>query len=153
VYQSIVLAHVLTAFAFVFAHGTSFFTIARLRRERHPDQLRLLLDVSKSSLNVANLAGIALILLGIWAGIEGGWWNNGRMWLWTAVIVLIIVIVLMTVLISRHTYPLRDALAKEPGPSPDDLERMLSTSQPMIGSVVGSLGPVVIIWLMMTKPF
>ena len=102
---------------------------------------------------VADLAGIALILLGIWAGIEGHWWNNGQMWLWTAVIVLVLVIVAMMVLISRHTSPLREALAKEPAPSAEELERMLSTPQPMIGSVIGIVGLVVIIWLMMLKPF
>ena len=59
----------------------------------------------------------------------------------------------MMVLISRHTYPLRDALAKEPAPGAEDLERMLSTPQPMIGSAFGIVGLVVIIWLMMTKPF
>ena len=42
----------------------------------------------------------------------------------------------------------------EPGnPSPDELRRLLASSRPLELAVVGTIGLLVIIWLMVMKPF
>lgn len=132
-YDWLVLFHVLAAFAFVFAHGTSAFVILRLRSERDIGHVRLLLEVSQSAVKVANLAGIVLIVFGIWAGIDGGWWSGGRLWIWTAVVLLVLSIIVMYALVARHTYGWRDAVARQLEPSASELDTLMTTPQPWLG--------------------
>lgn len=149
----LVFLHVAFVLAFVFLHGTSATTILLLRRERDPDRVRLLLRASQLSVSPASLAGIIFIVFGIWAGANGGWWGNGHLWLWTSVVLLVVVIGAMYGLISRHTYAWRDALKEGAETSTADLDAMMTTDQPLLGSAIGIVGLIAILWLMMAKPF
>ncbi len=55
---------------FMLAHGASAAVVFRLRRERDPDTVRVLLDLSKMTMPAAYLALLLLIVAGVWAGIE-----------------------------------------------------------------------------------
>jgi hypothetical protein len=136
-YSWLVFGHVLAAFAFAFAHGTSAMVIVRLHRERDPDQVRSLLALSMGSLRVANIAGILLIIFGVWAGFEGDLWTGDRLWLWAAVVVLVVVLFAMYGLISRHTYAWRKALDAVPPADRGTLATMMDTSQPLTGALAG----------------
>ena len=41
----------------------------------------------------------------------------------------------------------------KPPPGPEDLERLATSNRPVVLAVVGGISLVVIIWLMLAKPF
>ncbi len=160
----IVFIHVAAAFAFIAAHGVSMGVFFKLRRERDRARLSTLLDFSVGSLGALYVAFLILFVAGILAGIVGGWWTNGRLWLWTALVVLVVVVGLMYGLMSTNYFKLRTALGIPsradlkkgvvPEPAPDEeVEALLKSSRPTIGAVLGIAGLLIIIWLMVVKPF
>ena len=160
----LVFTHVAAAFAFIAAHGISMGVFFKLRRERDRAKLTTLLDFSVGSLGALYIAFLILLVAGIVAGIVGGWWTNGRLWLWTALVVLVVVVGVMYGLMSTNYFKLREALGIPsrgdlkkgivPEPAADEvLEALLTSSRPTIGAVLGIAGLLVIIWLMVVKPF
>ena len=150
----IVYGHIHGALAFMHAHGASAAVVFRLRSERDPAAVRLLLGLSKMTLPLAYVSLLLLIVAGVWAGIDMGAFNNGQMWLWTAVGVLIVIFVTMFALVSPTFYRTRDLLGD--GSTPVDqaaLDARLSSSRPMAGVIIGLIGILIILWLMVLKPF
>ena len=150
----IVYGHILGALAFMLAHGVSAAVVVRLRSERDPDAVRLLLGLSKMTLPAAYLALLLLIVAGAWAGIDIGAFDHGQMWLWTAVGVLVVIFIAMYALVSPTFSRTRDLLG-DPSTPVDQaaLDRQLSNPRPMVGVTIGLVGIVVILWLMVLKPF
>lgn len=161
-YPWIVLLHVLGAFGFVLAHGASAFATIRIRSERDPARVAALLDLSATSIGVMYISLLILLIGGIAAGFIGGWW--GFLWIWLAVGVLVVVIGAMYPLGSMHYANVRravglkayndpkDAPPSEPLP-PAELEKLLTSNRPFELAAIGGIGLVVIIWLMVVKPF
>ena len=159
-YPWIVLLHVVGAFLFAISHGVSGFAAFSIRAaKRDPDRVKALLEVSGYSLGTMYLGLVLLLIGGIWAGISGG--HFGRGWIWTAIVVLVVVIVAMYVMASRYYAQVRQAvglpstLDKEPssGSSPADLEALLTNRRPEILATIGGVGLLVLLWLMVVKPF
>jgi hypothetical protein len=128
--------------------------VFRLRSERDPGAVRLLLGLSRMTLPLAYVSLLLLIVAGVWAGIDMGAFNNGQMWLWTAVGVLIVIFVTMFALVSPTFYRTRDLLSD--GSTPVDqaaFDARLSSSRPMAGVIIGLIGILVILWLKVLKPF
>ena len=159
-YPWVVLIHVLAAFAFVLAHGASAFVAFRVRAEREPARIAALLDLSSSTLAVMYVALLVLLIAGIVAGIMGSWF--AKLWTWAAIGVLVAVLVLMYVLASTYYTGVRRALgqatfgSKEPPPPPvpvEELLAMLDSRRPEAITLVGGIGLVVLVWLMILKPF
>ena len=159
-YPWVVLIHVLAAFAFALAHGASAFVAFRVRAEREPARIAALLDLSSSTLAVMYVALLVLLIAGIVAGIVGSWF--AKLWTWAAIGVLVAVLVLMYVLASTYYTGVRRALgqatfgSKEPPPPPvsvDELLAMLDSRRPEAITLVGGIGLVVLVWLMILKPF
>jgi len=160
----LIFIHVAGAFAFIAAHGASMAVFFRIRRERDRAKLTTLLELSSYTIGFLYIAFVVLLLGGIAAGIVGGWWTNGRLWLWTAVVILVIIVGLMYGLLTTSYAKIRQALGVPsmndqkkgvvPEPGTDAaLEALLTSSRPTIGAVLGIVGLVVIIWLMVVKPF
>ena len=161
-YPWIVFVHVVAAFSFVLAHGVSMFVSDRVRREREPERIRAMLDISKATLPIMYGSLVILLLAGITAGMVGG--HFGRLWIWVALAILIAEVFAMYALASRYYAHVRTAagLASGFGPraaevpaaaEPQELERLLASRRPDVIGIVGSLGLIVIIWLMVVKPF
>ena len=161
-YQWIVLAHVLAAFGFVLSHGTSTFVALKLRRERNPERLKALLELSSASTASMFLFFLVMLVAGIWAAFEGHWW--GETWLWTALGVLIFITTVMSAFGTEFYDKVRRALLlpevhagdkkmrSEPTSS-EELDVLLNSTRPIVLMAIGGLGLGVIIWLMMIKPF
>ena len=160
----IVFTHVAAAFAFIAAHGTSMGVFFKMRRERDRAKLVTLLELSSYSIGFLYIAFLVLLVAGIAAGIVGGWWTNGRLWLWAALVLLVVVVGLMYGLMTTNYAKVRSALgmpspseAKKgimPEPASDAaLEALLTSSRPTIGAILGIAGLLVIVWLMVVKPF
>jgi hypothetical protein len=149
----LLFVHLLAAFGFFLAHGASAAVVFRLHRERDPARVRALLELSQLANLPAMILGVILVAAGAWAGIELGAWTSGRLWLWTSVVVLVIIVVAMYALISRHYYPLRERLSAEPPLGAAELAAALADPQPRLGAAIGLVGMVVLVWLMVFRPF
>ncbi len=160
-YPWIVFVHVAAAFAFAFSHGASAFVSFRIRAEREPLKIRALLELSSMTLASMYTAFIVLLVAGIAAGIMRGWFAMG--WIWAAIGVLLAVSIAMYALATRYYASLRMAVGLEtygapkgvrPGAaSTEDLARLLDTRRPEAIAAVGIVGLLVILWLMVLKPF
>jgi MFS family permease len=160
----LVLAHVLSAFAFLAIHGVSMGVWWRLQTERDRARVVSYLELSASMIGPMGLTGLLLIVTGILAGIAGGWWFNGQWWLWLSIGLLVVIVGAMTPLVAiplnevRRAAGLPSAADRKAGlvPDPADdatLDRLLRNPKPRLGAAIGIVGIVLITWLMEFKPF
>jgi MFS family permease len=158
----IVFIHVATAFVFAAGHGVSVITAFRLRRERERSRIAALLDVSELSGWVALVGLLGLLVSGIIAGIMLGSFERG--WIWVSLALLIAIGVAMTPLGTgyfnrvRHAVGLRTRAIKKDQPDPvpvseDELALVLDNRRPELLLLIGGGGFMVILWLMMFRPF
>ena len=158
-YPWLVYLHIAGAFLFVMAHGVSAIVAFRLRAERDPVRMTALLDLSSTSIGVMYVGLLTLLIAGIVAAINRNWFSTG--WPWAAIIVLVVVAVAMYALGSRYYAGIRQALGlpsmnnKEPGPPrpTEEIVSMLDTRRPEQIAIVGFVGLLIILWLMVLKPF
>jgi hypothetical protein len=161
-YPWIKLLHVVGAFGFVLAHGASALAAVRIRSEREPSRVAALLDLSSASLGLMYVSLLVLLAGGITAGFVGGFW--GEAWIWAAIVVLVVVVVAMYPLGSQHYANVRRAVGlkayNDPKDAPpaapmtsDELAALLASPRPFVLAAFGGIGLIVILWLMVVKPF
>jgi hypothetical protein len=161
-YPWIKLLHVAGAFAFVLAHGASAYAAIRIRSEREPSRVAALLDLSGSSIGLMYISLVLLLAGGIAAGFIGGFW--GRAWIWVAIGVTVLVVVAMYPMGSQHYAKVRRAVGIKayndpkdaPPPEPvaaAELAPLLASNRPFQLAAIGGIGLLVILWLMVMKPF
>jgi hypothetical protein len=161
-YPWLVFVHIGGAFLFVMAHGASAIAAFRLRAERDPARITALLDLSGQSLGVMYLGLLVLLVGGIAAALARNWFSQA--WPWVAIGVLVVVAVAMYLMASRYYAGVRQALglpsmndrkgAPPPSPRPiDEVVALLDTRRPEQIAIVGFVGLLVILWLMVLKPF
>jgi hypothetical protein len=156
----VVYLHVLGAFAFALGHGASVFAAFRIRGERDPARVTAFLQVSELGIGLFYIGLLVLLIGGIAAGFTGNHW--GRLWIWTALGLLTVVIAAMYVIATPYYMNLRQALGLRPPkdqaelPPPigeSALAALVTSSRPLWLAAIGGIGLVVIIWLMIFKPF
>ena len=160
-YGWIVLLHVLGAFLFVAAHGVSMVTAFRLRAERDRTRQAALLEASGMGVGIMYLGLLLLLVGGIWAGFAGDHW--GRLWIWIAIATLVIVTAMMYVVATPFYGRMRaaagispfaeKAASYKPPATEADLAMLATSNRPFVLAAVGGIGLVVIVWLMVLKPF
>jgi hypothetical protein len=122
---------------------------ARLR----PETARLLLGLSLRANGVMYIGLLVLIVGGL-----GAAWNANQLtagWIVASYVVLLAVIVAMYALGSGLYAPLRQALEGKDGATIDaaELARRLDNRRPEALAVVGFGGLLILVWLMVLKPF
>jgi uncharacterized membrane protein len=152
--------HLAGVFGFLVAHGVSAAVGLKLRRERDPIRARALLDLSATTLNLANLSFLVLLVGGIGAASSEHGWDQG--WPWAAIGVLIVLVALVPTLVVPYYKKVRKAVgapgargkmpAGEPA-SPEEIARVLSSPIPIIITVTGIAALAILLWLMVYKPF
>jgi hypothetical protein len=163
IYPWIVFLHVVSGFTFFLAHGVSAFMSMRVPKETNLDRLRGILDLSSYSVGVLYISLLGILLTGFIAGGMGGFFAKG--WIWLSLILLILITVVM-IRFSRASFnPLRKAIglphfagpgSPVPGVEPQSAEEILSLARatnPGPFMAVGYIGLIIIVWLMMFKPF
>ncbi|MEK7327934.1 MAG: hypothetical protein AAB217_22035 [Chloroflexota bacterium] len=161
-YKWLIFLHIAGTLGFMMAHGASASVAFALRRERNLERVRALLELSANSYGLMYLSLLVLLVSGIVAGFIGQWWGHG--WIWTSLALLVAISVAMTVLGSgiyggarkatglpyfengKQNPPLESASAEE-------IEALLAKGNPILLTVIGSGGLLLILWLMMFKPF
>jgi len=137
-YGWIVYLHVASVLGFLALHGVSVVIPWQLRRNQDPAGARLLLLLSISTVRFAYGFLVAAVVTGVLAGLAGHWW--GQRWIWAA---LVLVIVMMGVMgaMSRGYHEARQAGGAVARPNPVGF------------TVVGAGGLLILLWLMVLKPF
>jgi hypothetical protein len=160
-YPWIVFVHVLGGFGFALAHGGSAFAAFRIRREREPQRIAALLDLSRWTQGLSYVSLLVLVAAGVAAGVVGGWF--GQAWIWTAIGVLVAVAVAMFAYAVPYYERVRRALGlpgRGPRPEPPtaaasaaDLAVLLDSRRPEGIAAIGGGGLALILWMMVFKPF
>lgn len=161
-YKWLVFLHVLGVMGFMLAHGGTTAMTFLLRRQRDPDRMRALLDLSGNSWPAFAISFLLLFVSGVVAGFSGRWWGEG--WIWTSLVILLMISVYMGWASRAHFHRLRKVLGLPyfeggkdlpalPPASTKEIYAVQATLQPGLVAVIGTGGIVVILWLMMFKPF
>lgn len=154
-YRWWVFLHVAGAVGFLFSHGVASAITFRLRRVRDPKAVGALIELSRST--VIPFYGSMLLLLGagVVAGFLGSWWARG--WIWTALILLVVTGVVMFALTKSfygRVYRAAEMEAAGERPIPgQDLHVLLASRRPWLIAILGYGALIVIVWLMVLKPF
>ena len=161
-YGAIVYLHVAGLILFLLGHGGSANAAFQIKHERNPDRLRALLDLSVWSYIGMYVGLLLLLVTGIIAGFMGNYWGKG--WIWASIILLVALFVIMGVYGSAYYGKVRTAVGLQPyrrteqmtlvnAASAQELDALLNSNRPIILAIVGVLGLLIILWLMMFKPF
>jgi hypothetical protein len=163
-YQWLIFAHILGVFGFLFAHGASAAVAFALPRQREVERIRALLDLSRGVATVGSVSLLILLAAGITLGFIGSLWNQG--WIWISLGLFILIGITMTPLGSRPLNRIRqtiDPAATKPANSRSSadtamamdkqLPALLAATHPWLLTIVGGGGLVLILWLMLFKPF
>ena len=158
----IVFLHVVGVLLFVLAHGVSVAVLLKMRTERNPVALRSLLDLSRTSLGAAGIGFVLWFVGGVVAGFSGNWWTSGKYWIWVSLGIAIVITGLMTPMGRFYFNRVRTALGVDPKTGQLDptvqvdgttLEAAISSGQPTFLAARGIIGLVVLLYLMVAKPF
>lgn len=166
-YVWIVLAHVLSALAFMAAHGGSIAVSFKLKSVRTPEEAKYLLGLSAYTVNAMYISFAAVGITGLVAGVWLDWWKTG--WFWVSVVALVGIAYAMVPLAMVPFHKLRYAVGapymgdppgasrkKQPGTGTVDEAAMteaLSALRPHLLSLIALGGIAVLVYLMMFKPF
>jgi hypothetical protein len=162
----IVFIHVAGVIVFLIAHGVSVGVVLRLRIERDPAAVRTLVELSRGSIMAMSLGALIWLVAGIVAGFTGkggaGWWTTGSYWIWTSLVLAIVIIGLMTPMGRIYLNRIRAAVGVDlktgvvaPGfqVDPVALETAVRSGNPTLLAAIGVGGLLILLWLMVFKPF
>jgi uncharacterized membrane protein len=146
--------HLAGVVGFVAAHGTSMAATVLMRRIREPQQVAGVLQLSAATVSAFYVSTLVLLLGGIGAGVVGQWFDQG--WIWVSLGLLIGVGILMFPMARRHFRRIRMILElMETGTavSQDDFARVVNSGNPVLTAGTGFVAILLILYLMVLKPF
>ena len=161
-YPWVVLAHVVLVIVAFGAHGVSAFAMFRIRSEPDRTRIAALLDLSTMSLGTAGVGLLLAVILGIVAAVMGS--HFSRLWPWAAIAVVVLAFIVMTPMAANPMNRVRTALGirtrndkkGEPTPDPASDAELAAARAALRPELVGALGIaaiIVLVWLMVMKPF
>lgn len=154
-YPWFVVAHLVGLVVFAISHGASAFMAFRLRGERDPVVVDALLKVGGMSVGPMYIGLLLLVVGGLGAAAALDLW--GKPWIIASIFVFVVVLIVMWAVASPYYMGLRKGL-EERGPDgrptmePAALAATLDTRRPEILALVGTIGLVLLVWLMVIKP-
>ena len=160
-YNWLLFSHIASVAGFLLAHGTSAAMAFRLRSEKTTDGIRSLTELSKQTTGVMYTFIALTVISGLFLGFQGRWW--GRAWIWTALAVLLLTIGAMSAFGGRFNavrgvvgLPAWDRRGKTttsaPG-SPEEIRRAVEAAPVGVITAIGVVALVLLLWLMILKPF
>lgn len=144
------LLHLIGAFGFVAAHGATAAVALKLRRERAPERVRALLDLSRSTRGFMYLSLVVLLVGGIANGFVLHVWDRG--WIWAAIVLLVLLIVVAFPLAVPYYAAIRRAVSPQEPAGEERLGALLASRRPLVVMWIETVGIVLIVWLMVFKP-
>ena len=161
-YEWLVFLHVVGLVGFLLAHGVSVGVAFRLGKETSPERIRALLDLSGASYSLMYPSLLVLLLTGIITGFMGSWW--GSWWIWLSLLMLVLIYAGMVARGSSYFTQIRKAAGAEyfermkkqpplPAQPPEEIAKLIQPARAMELVAIGVVGLLIILWLMMFKPF
>jgi hypothetical protein len=158
----LIFLHTLSAITFFLAHGTSMAMAFQIRKETDFTRIRALLDLSFSTIIVAFSAFLVMGLTGLIMPFILKIWNKG--WIWASIVLMVIVFLQMVFMNEKRYKHLRrmvglpymirgDRFPAEEPASQAEVEAYLKKLQVTDLVVVGYVIPMIVLWLMVFKPF
>jgi 4-hydroxybenzoate polyprenyltransferase len=142
-YRWIVFIHIASVLGLLLVHPV---TIAfHLKQERVDVRIRELLEVSEAASTLRWIFFALVIASGVVLGFLGSWWGSG--WIWAALAVFALIGVVM----NRYGGRTIDEISDTRDDS--EMERLLARFNPWILAVTGTGGLLVVLYLMLFKPF
>ncbi len=157
-YHWVVFLHVTVMFVFLIQHGAEIISTFKLRQQKEPEGIfatySFMPDNNSRNLRITYLL---IIVTGIAAGFISTWWRQG--WMWTALGVMVLIWIVMN-RVGGHYLTAVDAITDHAIKNRDDetaIDKFRSDlrdrREPEILMVTSVIGGLVILWLMMFKPF
>jgi hypothetical protein len=158
----LIFLHTLSAITFFLAHGTSMAMAFQIRKETDFARIRAMLDLSESTLITGMIAFLVMGVTGLIMPFILKLWGKG--WIWAS-IVLMFAVFLQMVFMNEKRYkmlrklvglPYRQGNKILPAELPaghTEVEahiKKLNVNELMI---VGYVIPMIVLWLMVFKPF
>jgi uncharacterized membrane protein len=162
VYIWIKFIHVVGSVTFIMGHGAAIAFTFRVKKESELERVRAMLDLSSSMWSVYMISWLVLMVAGIANAFLGNWWSQG--WTWVSLVLMLVITIWMFVLGTRTYHPMRKAFgmpyregntevpAGEPLPEAERAA-LIAATRPMEQLVIGYGGYILILWLMIFKPF
>jgi len=157
-YIWVVYLHVTVIFIFLIQHAVEIFVTFKLRQQKEPQGIfatySFTLDNNSRNLRITYLL---IIVTGIAAGFLSTWWRQG--WIWTALGVMVVLWIVMNRVGGSYLTTV-DAITDYAVKNKDDktaIDKFRSDlkarREPEILTVTSVIGGLIILWLMMFKPF
>jgi hypothetical protein len=141
--------------AFVSFHGVSMTAALRVRKERDRVKIATMLQLSGSSVTGMYVSLLWLVVFGVVAGIQGGFWNDG--WFWIAIGLLVVAVGEMSAVARPYYQRVKEAVEVRPSGVPrrsdEELEEILSSPVALWNALFGAAILLALTWLMIFKPF
>ncbi len=155
--------HILAVLIFFFSHGVTMAVAFNIAREKNPDRLRALMDASRWPLQPMSMSLLLVLILGVILTFNAGY--AAHFWPWLALVLLLAMAIWMT-MYGRASYsPIRKAIGqayvtgfgKQNPPiapvSMDEVQALTARINPRVLIYVGLAFTLVIVFLMVFKPF
>lgn len=142
-YAGLLFFHILGLVLFLFAHGVTAGASFALRGQVS-GQARQLLLLSQRSAALFYPGLLVVVITGVWMGFIGSYWSRG--WIWAAIVVLVLTIVAMGAL-ARPYYKARESKTDQ------ETATALSQAKPVVLAWIGAVALVLLVALMILKPF
>ena len=158
----LVFLHTLSAFTFFLAHGTSVAMAFQIRKETDFARIRAMLDLSMSTMIVMGIAFLVMGLTGLIMPFILKLWGKG--WIWVSIVLMIIVFLQMAFMNEKRYKILRKLVglpymqgnktfpAETPASQPE-VEAQIKKMKVGELVAVGYVIPMIVLWLMVFKPF
>jgi len=159
VYEWVVFVHVAAVLGFMLAHGVQVTATWKMRSEPDPQQSLTFFNLLPSVTQLRVLLAV-IVLTGAAAAFMGSWWGQG--WLWASVLLLAGISAAMWQYAGSYYGLIETAatrlieVAGDPAQEPiaqREFQVARRSWQPIGMTVIGVGGTLVILWLMMFKPF
>ena len=157
-YNWVVYLHVTVIFIFLIQHAAEIIVTFKLREQKEPEgtfaTYAFMPDNNSRNLRITYSL---IIVTGAVAGFMSTWWKQG--WMWSALGVMILIWVVMTRVAPNYLNAV-DAITDLALKNRDDKSAidkfrsdLKARREPEIMTVTSVIGGLIILWLMMFKPF
>jgi len=157
-YTWVVYLHVTVIFIFLIQHAVEIWVSFKLRVQDGPEGVYAAYAFLPDNNTMYLRINYGLIIVtGVTAGFLSTWWKNG--WMWTALGIMLVLWGVMSFIAPRYLDAV-DAIAEEAMKNKDDktaLDKFKSDlkarREPEMLIATSAIGGIIVLWLMMFKPF
>jgi len=131
VYRWLLYVHIASVLGFVLLHGMSTGMLLSLRSPQSAEATALRQQSTTWRFGSYGFLGV-VVLTGVALGVQGNWWRYG--WIWAAIVIVVAAVLALGAIGIR-------------------LRRTRSRVRVWLISIIGMVGLLLLLWLMVLKPF